>query len=89
MQSGEEFRSHPFFASIDFGRLLRRELRPEFIPDVADNDLKYFDKQFTQEKVSMPQLDQPNDPSDPTSKKFENYNFTSHPAPAASAHDLL
>lgn len=75
MQTGQEFRSHPFFREIDWDKLMDRKLKPEFVPDVAQNDLKYFDKQFTQENVAMPVLHQPNDPNDATSKKFANYEY--------------
>lgn len=83
MQSGEEFRSHPFFDGINWEKLLRRELRPEFVPDVSTNDLRYFDKQFTQESTRVAQLDVPNDPNDPTSKKFEGFDYVSPSSPAS------
>ena len=76
MQTGEEFRHHPYFRDLDFGKLERREIRPEFVPDITTNDLKYFDKQFTQESTNVPQLDLPNDPNDPQSKKFEGFDYT-------------
>ena len=75
MQSGEEFKKHPFFRDINFDRLLRREITPEFVPDVTNNDLKYFDKQFTQESTKVAHLDQPNDPHDANSKRFEGFDF--------------
>ena len=79
--SGEEFRSHPFFRDIDFQKLYRKEIRPEFVPDIGNNDLKYFDKQFTQESTKVALLDQPNDPNDPTSKKFEGFEYSSPTMP--------
>ena len=75
---GEAFRNHPFFRGLDFERLYNREIRPEFVPDVATNDLRYFDKQFLQETTAVPNLDMPNDPNDATSKKFEGFEFASN-----------
>lgn len=44
---GKEIKSHEFFASIDFKKLLKRELKPPYIPaPVAtsnDNNQFYFD----------------------------------------------
>jgi serine/threonine protein kinase len=82
LSSGEEFRAHPFFRDLDFGKLYRKELRPEFVPDIGSNDLKYFDKQFTQESTKVAMLDQPCDPNDPTTKKFEGFEYSSPTMPA-------
>ena len=75
LQQGDQFRAHPFFRDLDFAALLRKEVKPEFVPDFGGNDLKYFDKQFTQESVAMTGLDQPNDPSDQASKRFDGFDF--------------
>mmetsp|Transcript_19687 Transcript_19687/g.46033 ORF Transcript_19687/g.46033 Transcript_19687/m.46033 type:complete len:544 (+) Transcript_19687:184-1815(+) len=43
-----ELRQHPFFASVDWDRVLAREVVPEFKPDVKDiHDVSNFDKCFT------------------------------------------
>lgn len=75
MASGADFKRHAFFKGIDFEALAKREIRPEFVPDITTNDLKYFDKQFLQESTNVPQLDMPNDPNDPTSRRFEGFDF--------------
>eukprot|EP00672_Neobodo_designis_P025558 CAMPEP_0174836672 /NCGR_PEP_ID=MMETSP1114-20130205/6228_1 /TAXON_ID=312471 /ORGANISM="Neobodo designis, Strain CCAP 1951/1" /LENGTH=573 /DNA_ID=CAMNT_0016070679 /DNA_START=163 /DNA_END=1884 /DNA_ORIENTATION=+ len=84
MQTGEEFRKHAFFKDLDLGRLERKDIRPEFVPDVAGNDLRYFDPQFTKKSVHTPQLDQPVDPNDPSAKRFEGFNYASSSDTAAS-----
>ncbi|RNF26246.1 rac serine-threonine kinase [Trypanosoma conorhini] len=84
MTSGAEFRAHPFFKGLDFDKLLRREIRPEFVPDVSRSDLRYFDKRFLQESTKIAQLDQPCDPSDPVSRAFAGYDFNVH-SPVAAA----
>jgi serine/threonine protein kinase len=81
LQSGDEFRRHPFFRDVQWDRLMAKDIKPEFVPDITSNDLKYFDKQFTQESTKVPQLELPNDPNDPTSKRFEGFDYTPTTAP--------
>lgn len=47
---GEEIKSHAFFKDVDWEKLYNREIKPPFIPDLVDNDTKYFDEEFTGEK---------------------------------------
>lgn len=42
---GKDITDHPFFATIDFEKLNRREVTPPYIPTVVKNDsLFHFDK---------------------------------------------
>ncbi|CAJ0938338.1 unnamed protein product [Ranitomeya imitator] len=44
----EEIKRHPFFSTIDWNRLYRRELSPPFKPAVTQpDDTYYFDSEFT------------------------------------------
>lgn len=44
----EDVKMHPFFASIDFAKLYRREIPPPFKPAVTRaDDAFYFDQEFT------------------------------------------
>nr|XP_033811120.1 ribosomal protein S6 kinase alpha-1 isoform X2 [Geotrypetes seraphini] len=44
----EEIKRHPFFATIDWNKLYRREIKPPFKPAVAQpDDTFYFDTEFT------------------------------------------
>ncbi|XP_023231727.1 ribosomal protein S6 kinase 2 beta-like [Centruroides sculpturatus] len=44
----EDIKCHPFFATIDWDKLYRREITPPFIPAVSRADHTfYFDKEFT------------------------------------------
>ncbi|GFO28242.1 ribosomal protein s6 kinase [Plakobranchus ocellatus] len=43
-----EMKMHPFFSTINFAKLLKRELQPPFKPAVVQtDDVFYFDKEFT------------------------------------------
>jgi len=44
-----QIKSHPFFAGVDWDKLLRKEYAAPMIPRLRDElDLSYFDPQFTQ-----------------------------------------
>ena len=50
--SSEEIMKHDFFKDIDFDKVLQREYKPPFIPKLDnEEDLRYFDKGFTEEDV--------------------------------------
>eukprot|EP01134_Creolimax_fragrantissima_P001330 CFRG1330T1 len=52
----EEVKAHPFFAGIDWDRMLKRELVPPIRPSLRDSeDVSYFDTRFT----SQPAVDSP------------------------------
>jgi len=43
----EEIKSHIFFATIDWGALYKKEIRPPFKPAVREDNAFYFDNEFT------------------------------------------
>mmetsp|Transcript_45399 Transcript_45399/g.52222 ORF Transcript_45399/g.52222 Transcript_45399/m.52222 type:complete len:528 (+) Transcript_45399:136-1719(+) len=46
----EEIQSHPWFADLDWEKLLAMELTPPFSPNLKGKyDVQYFDEEFTQE----------------------------------------
>ena len=48
----EEIKSHPYFSSIDFDKLMRKDIKPPFKPNVADGqDVQNFDTCFTLEEA--------------------------------------
>ena len=50
----EEIKKHPFFASIDFDLIVQKKIPAPFIPDlINDQDIQYFDEEFTSEEVGM------------------------------------
>lgn len=54
LQDPEQIKIHPFFASIDFNRLVNKALTPPFIPDVKDeSDTSNIDPTFTEEAPTL------------------------------------
>ncbi|KAM9320715.1 ribosomal protein S6 kinase alpha-1 isoform 2-T2 [Gastrophryne carolinensis] len=48
VDGAEEIKRHPFFATIDWNKLYRREISPPFKPAVSQpDDTYYFDSEFT------------------------------------------
>ncbi|XP_044143995.1 ribosomal protein S6 kinase alpha-1 isoform X1 [Bufo gargarizans] len=48
VDGAEELKRHPFFSTIDWNKLYRREISPPFKPAVTQpDDTYYFDKEFT------------------------------------------
>lgn len=67
-------KQHPFFISIDWEKLSRRESDPPYKPIVAhDKDLQNFDKMFTDEKAE----DTPSNPSDiqNTANRYDGFTY--------------
>ena len=53
-RDGEEVMEHPFFAPLDFDKLLRGELKPPFTPKIKGKmDVSNFDTCFTSEKAQI------------------------------------
>ena len=50
----EEIKKHPFFKSIDFDALLRKEIEAPYIPIIKNStDVRNFDELFTNENLDM------------------------------------
>eukprot|EP00002_Diphylleia_rotans_P017592 TRINITY_DN3411_c0_g1_i1.p1 TRINITY_DN3411_c0_g1~~TRINITY_DN3411_c0_g1_i1.p1 ORF type:complete len:455 (-),score=112.68 TRINITY_DN3411_c0_g1_i1:244-1608(-) len=50
---GDQIRSHPFYAGINWEELELRHIEPPYVPDVAsDSDVSNFDPEFTQAPIS-------------------------------------
>ena len=48
-----KIKAHPFFAGLDWEKLAQRELTPPFVPNLNDNDTKYFSRDFTSEWATI------------------------------------
>ncbi len=47
----EDIKTHPFFADIDWDAMMRKEVLPEYQPEVKTDQAALFDQEFTREKV--------------------------------------
>ena len=53
-KDGREIKAHPFFKGLDWDKLYRKELTPEFIPQVAGKTcIRNFDDNFTGQPVQV------------------------------------
>ena len=47
----EQVKAHPFFASIDWGQLERKEITPPYVPNIKGaTDIRNIDTDFTDER---------------------------------------
>lgn len=71
----EELKTHPFFSSVNFDQLYRRELVPPFRPTVhGTNDTSNFDEEFTSEPV-VDSVVPASALADARNTKFEGFTF--------------
>ncbi|XP_018792908.1 PREDICTED: ribosomal protein S6 kinase 2 beta [Bactrocera latifrons] len=67
-----DIKAHCFFATIDWVRLVRKEVRPPFIPAVSRDDAFYFDIEYT----SKPPHDSPGGPISASAHEiFRGFSF--------------
>jgi len=70
-RDAQEIKSHPFFASIDWAKLEKKEIEAPFKPRVqSESDVGNFDEKFTEE---VP-VDSP--ANRPRSVNFEKFTYT-------------
>eukprot|EP00996_Jenningsia_fusiforme_P007121 NODE_936_length_1807_cov_64.209329_g823_i0.p1 GENE.NODE_936_length_1807_cov_64.209329_g823_i0~~NODE_936_length_1807_cov_64.209329_g823_i0.p1 ORF type:complete len:297 (-),score=82.52 NODE_936_length_1807_cov_64.209329_g823_i0:392-1282(-) len=48
---GEKILKHPFFSSINFDKLLKKELTPAFVPDLSGDAEKYVEDEFKEQST--------------------------------------
>ncbi|XP_037922435.1 ribosomal protein S6 kinase 2 beta isoform X3 [Hermetia illucens] len=69
----EDIKRHEFFANIDWEKLVRKEVRPPFIPAVSRDDAFYFDSEYTSKS---PRLDSPGGPVSASAHEiFRGFSF--------------
>eukprot|EP01063_Lacrimia_lanifica_P005224 TRINITY_DN12_c2_g1_i1.p1 TRINITY_DN12_c2_g1~~TRINITY_DN12_c2_g1_i1.p1 ORF type:complete len:629 (+),score=292.37 TRINITY_DN12_c2_g1_i1:68-1954(+) len=87
MCSIDELTAHPFFADagVDFDAMARRELKPEFVPSIHDgeSDVKYFDKEFTQQSTELIGGEENEDTKDTSGGRFDGFSYAKHADPNA------
>jgi len=70
----DKIKSHPYFQSIDWTKLLQKELKPPYVPNVKDkSDTSMVDPMFTRESARLT-VDS-NTISDENQKKFEEFTY--------------
>lgn len=76
-QDGEEIIRHPFFAGIDFEKLLKKVYQPPFKPQVEGaTDVSNFDREFTQmPAVLTPENEPASGQAAGVKTQFENFTF--------------
>jgi len=71
----DKIKAHPYFASIDWEKLERREVRPPFLPNVKDKtDFSQFDTDFTSQPVNS--LYATSELSKTIQEKFRGFSFS-------------
>jgi len=72
-----QMKQHPFFATMDFDKLLKKEITPPFIPPLTNElDLQNFDEMFTSEAVDAEDEETPTPtPRDQNDSNFEGFTF--------------
>ncbi|KAL6044440.1 Serine/threonine-protein kinase Sgk1, partial [Balamuthia mandrillaris] len=54
LSSAEAIKAHPYFASVDWEKMARKEVRPPFIPPVkSERDISQIDPTFTRESAAL------------------------------------
>ena len=73
-----ELQSHPFFAAVNWDRIVRKELTPPFRPRVANaGDVTEIDAEFTNQPIpeSVRQENDTPDPSSSYANQFQGFTF--------------
>jgi len=75
LQDPPEIKRHPFFAPLDFEKLILKQIKPPFIPEVhGEDDTSNIDSTFTDEPVSVEE-DEPAAQADNSQQSFEGFTY--------------
>lgn len=71
----KNIKKHPYFTEIDWEKLEKREILPPFVPKIKnDTDVGYFDKMFTNEKITNSLIELTNS-SEKDNTIYEGFTF--------------
>jgi len=71
-----QLKAHPFFESIDWEKLERKEIKPPFIPVcTGSDDVRYFDVAFTREIPRLPKSRPQDAAAAADDDDFDNFTF--------------
>jgi len=77
LQDIELIKSHPFFNTIEWDKLYRKELTPPFIPNVSSpDDVGNIDQEFLDESIGSDD-EVLADPKKPKEKEFDGFTYDS------------
>ena len=77
-EDAKEVMDHPYFLSIDWPKLLKRQIKPPFVPRVDKEDgLNNFDKEFTGERPILSPVDE-SPLTDAEQLEFDGFSFQAH-----------
>jgi RAC serine/threonine-protein kinase len=73
LQDPPQIKKHPFFQPIDFEKLIKKQIKPPFVPEVrGEDDTSNIDSMFTDEPVSIEE-DEP--ATEGTGQSFEGFTY--------------
>jgi len=76
LQDPPQIKKHPFFAAIDFEKLVLKQVKPPFIPEVrGEDDTSNIDSMFTEEPVSIEDDEPPGQPNETAQQSFEGFTY--------------
>ena len=81
----QNVKNHPFFKNINWEDAKNKKIKPPFIPKLKnDTDLKYFDREFTDEPIDAPKRKKTLRDRDREREPSNEYNGFTYVAPSVS-----
>lgn len=78
MQHIPNIKSHPWFSTVDWEKLIRKEVKPLFVPIIhSESDVSHFDKEFTACSIESHASSFGDD------KLFEGFSYEHRKSPAS------
>jgi serum/glucocorticoid-regulated kinase 2 len=82
-----QIKAHPYFAGVDWGKLMRKEYQAPMTPNLRDElDLSYFDTQFTSQQPFESMQEDSSMRISVTNGLFEGFTYDQTAADAARLH---
>ena len=76
-EDAQELKNHPFFSSVDWGKLMRKEVKPPFKPKLkGEEDTRNIDKMFTGETVKDTPIDTKLSSTQKRKYYFDQFTYT-------------
>lgn len=76
-KSPDEIKNHPYFDSIDWDKIYKKEIEPPFIPSIKnENDVSCFESDFTNQPAADSLPEGSGALGESVQKEFEGFTFT-------------